>query len=205
MSSAIHAPRFKRFLDKYFSLKGGSGGTFLDDIMPTVQVEGPEALEGLLLRAVVLGMASATSGASAGNFSWVALVNPLASGFIASVRAVMPTSGTGPFTAFLTTFGAGAFTPLTTQGVGMDARLSRPGTAVANTCLGLVTGVQGVSPSGQQFIGVKNVVATLDAVLAPGSALQVFNGTVNEAGTIAFQWRERAAEVTELVNVGSVA
>lgn len=212
MASDIQAARFKRLMDKYLHLKGGSKPVGLDDIMPVFVIEPPDAPEMALLRNERLGWAGNSIAAQgAGNNGNVSLVNPKGSGMLVSLENIILGNASGLQLVYVVqVFSLGAPTGAFVAGTLTDSRLARATSATQLSVAGTVPAFSVGVPAGAQrlaAVGTTGIgVVPFKAVLAPDGFLTVTCANANQAlDSIAFRFRERDAEITELTQVGSVA
>lgn len=208
MASDIQAARFKRLMDKYLHLKGGLKPVALDDIMPVFAVEPPDAAEMALLRNERLGWAGNFIAAQgAGNNGNVSLANPKGSGMLVSVDAITLGNLAGGCPYVVQLFSTGAPTAGFVPGTLSDSRLARATSATQLSVAGTVPAFSVGVPAGTQRLHVTGSgVVPVHFVLAPDGFLTVTGVTANFAlDCVAFSFRERDAEVTELTQVGSIA
>lgn len=135
--------------------------------------------------------------ASVGDASGAQIFNPLGSGSLVAVTALMVRSTSDSTVTIGVTDTQLGGTPI--RGRFRDSRFGGARETVATT--------EGVAPavaSGGLFlrvVGRAELVLRDDnglVVLAPGSGLSIVLGTVNNQLTVNFFWRERAAEASEL-------
>ena len=203
MPLEVTAPRWNRYLSRLFGVKGGSRMTLLEDVMPVIPLLEDLSPDVDILRGEYRYGAGIVSNAVAGQFSIVALSNPVGSGHLLSIERI-----------YLCNIGAGNATFTWHPGLTVFAGVTGfpwDGRAPPLS-LGAISARQNaVEPTGAGQLpqvcvaahGTSPVIEPARIVVPPGLAATVWCRTVNNAVLVGFEWTERLAEAGELVRLGT--
>lgn len=190
----IQVGRYNAVLHKLLSMKEGAPSPLLaPEIFPMLMLEG-ERPEWLWLGGIGLGIRRELRAADVGNFSYLALQNPVASGAILAVESLMSNIAKASYRIQF------APAPLgnESKGAQMDTR--------AGLFPNVVTAVgEGANNVAVALPGTRLATVTLleavpypwPFILTPGTALVVGGIVVNQAVEVLFRWRERVFEPSE--------
>lgn len=177
---------------------GSKVNNTIGDLFPMLDVEN---MPGELLRLsnTRLGMGTATLSNVAAETPKIQLFNPAGSRLLVTLTTMVITqSFTGGISEFFLTA-----VPLTTNVGNTPFRDTRDGVAVSTVAqVRLLSDAAGI-PAHFQYASLANTPTTFNdsngiVVLAPGTGITIATNVANRTLTVAFMWRERVAEESEL-------
>jgi len=201
--SKIETGRYSELLRKQLGMKGQEvvAGELSPEISPTFQLEGPTA-EWDFLKQVRLVSAAATEDPVVGQNPRFALINPSASGMIATVSQVRYTSSIASrlLLRFITVQ-LGLFANLAEAGP-RDSRWGAPGTTISPITLTSETNAATIAGGflidDITFLANTFYSFNVPTVLAPGSSLFWGATSGNIRGSSSVHWSERRLPALEL-------
>jgi len=191
----IQTGRFERLSARTYSIKGPGALVDLDEtVLGVLQLERQAGMEAHLMQQWDTFGAARIVTPLAGEFTWIALMNPIGSGRLMVIDG-WQRSDAGVFTSLFITRGIPpGFVALATS-TGLDSRI-----AVGRQSAGNLLWNHDLS--GSFGINVAEVRSTefqnQSYVLAPDGTLMWRSGVVNERLTITVRWAEREAAPFEI-------
>ena len=198
MQNEIQIGRLSALLHKPLGMtEGAPSPTLATDIFPTLCLES-ERPEWAHLAGVRTRQGYHYHTLIAANNGWIALVNPAASGMLVVCEKIRVGSSAGTYIrVYLAAVAVTAGAPVNTvsfldsrDGLFTSAAQIREGEAVGPLLLSPASGVLAMPAAESQDVPTKYV-------LAPNSAVLIYNETVNQSFSAWFEWQERALEPSE--------
>lgn len=190
----IQVGRWNSVLHKLLAMKEGAPSPLLaPEVFPVVVLES-ERPEWAFLGGEKLCVGQISRAADVGNFSFVYFVNPIDSGTLAVITAVLSND---PDNTHL--FSSGTGVVATAFGAQLDSRSGVFPTTIASTS-GFASGVAVARPGTPlTFLWMLRGVAytMFPIILSPGAFLNIAGNVVNRSLNITFHWRERILEPSE--------
>jgi len=197
MLNQILQPRFSSMLSRYFAIRGAGSPapTLAPEIAPSFDVNQMDDPPQFYTRGEKIAGGAGSVVAVAAQHAYIQVINPVGSGQLVILDAVMASSAASAAAAI---FSSGSFAP--TNNLGASMRDSR----WVNLPVATVSGGTQVAPlitAGHVYRYVSNADPKYESqqiVLPPGTAFVVASLVVNNALTVGFTWRERTLPNEEI-------